>query len=129
MGLELIWHGALIWAPALGRWLTLSHVSVWLLFLLVAVVRKVRTLIREPFVTISVVAGAASGYFLVGIAGGVLLTALWVLHPAGFAVSALPPLPGPVHSVDNTLIVAPALMASAYGLLTTVGTDVLVPVM
>ena len=124
--LELIWHGALLWAPALGRWLTLPHVTVWVLFLLVAVLRKVRTLIREPFVTISVVLGAASGYLLVGIAGGVLLTALWVLHPAGFAATALPPqLPGVVHSVDNTLVVAPALMASAFGLLTTVGTDVL----
>jgi hypothetical protein len=126
--LELIWHGALLWAPAVGRWLTLPHVAVWVLFLLVAVVRKVKTLILEPFVTISVVLGAASGYFLVGIAGGVLLTALWVLHPAGFSVSALPLLSqGAGHGVDNTLAVAPALMASAYGLLTTVGTDVLAP--
>jgi len=128
VSLELLWHGALLWAPAAGRWLTLPHVAVWVLFLLVAVVRKVKTLIREPFVTVSVVLGAASGYFLVGIAGGVLLTALWVLHPAGFAVSALPPLlQGAGHSIDNTLVVAPALMASAYGLLTTVGTDVLAP--
>lgn len=126
--LELIWHGALLWAPAVGRWLTLPHVAVWVLFLLVAVVRKVKTLILEPFVTISVVLGAASGYFLVGIAGGVLLTALWVLHPAGFSDSALPPLlQSAGHGVDNTLAVAPALMASAYGLLTTVGTDVLAP--
>ena len=120
--LELIWHGALMWAPALGRWLTLPHVVVWVLFLLMAVVRKVKTLIREPFVTLSVVLGAASGYFLVGIAGGVLLTALWVLHPAGFAANALPPLS---HSVDNIMVVAPKLMVAAYGLLTTVGTDVL----
>jgi len=101
-------------------------VVVWVLFLLVAVVRTVKTLIREPYVTLSVVLGAASGYFLVGIAGGVLLSALWVLHPTGFDVSALPPLqPGDSHSVANTMAVAPALMAGAYGLLTTVGTDVI----
>ncbi|MFM8936757.1 MAG: hypothetical protein ACKOE9_07305 [Vulcanococcus sp.] len=124
--LELIWRGALLWAPALGGWLTMPHVVVWVLFLLVAVVRTVKTLIREPYVTLSVVLGAASGYFLVGIAGGVLLSALWVLHPTGFDVSALPPLqPGDRHSVANTMAVAPALMAGAYGLLTTVGTDVI----
>ena len=86
--LELIWHGALLWAPAVGRGLTLPHVVVWVLFLVVAVVRKVKTLIREPFVTLSVVLGAASGYFLVGIAGGVLLTALWCCIPA-----VSPPMP------------------------------------
>ena len=126
--LELIWHMALHWAPLLGRWLTVAHVSVWVLFLLVAVVRKVKTLIREPFVTVSVVLGAASGYFLVGIAGGALLTALWVLHPAGFNVSALPPLlPGMAGHADGTVAMAPALMVAAYGLLTTVGTDILAP--
>ncbi|MFM7651706.1 MAG: hypothetical protein ACKOCA_01170 [Vulcanococcus sp.] len=124
--LELIWQGALVWAPTAGRWLTLPHVAVWVLFLLVAVVRKVKTLIREPFVTLSVVLGAASGYFLVGIAGGVLLIALWVVHPTGFDASALPPLlPGVSHSVINTMAVGPALIAGAYGLLTTVGTDVI----
>ena len=126
--LELIWHMALRWAPLLGRWLTVAHVSVWVVFLLVAVVRKVKTLIREPFVTVSVVLGAASGYFLVGIAGGALLTALWVLHPAGFNVSALPPLlPGEALHADGTVAMAPALMVAAYGLLTTVGTDILAP--
>ena len=126
--LELIWHGALLWAPAVGRLLTLPHVVVWVLFLVVAVVRKVKTLIREPFVTLSVVLGAASGYFLVGIAGGVLLTALWVLHPAGFATAVLPPLqPLASQSMGPVMAVAPALMAGAYGLLTTVGTDVLSP--
>ncbi|MEB3265343.1 MAG: hypothetical protein VKN13_01870 [Cyanobacteriota bacterium] len=126
--LELVWHGMLLWAPPVGRWLTLPHVAAWVLFLLVAVVRKVKTLIREPFVTVSVVLGAASGYFLVGIAGGVLLTALWVLHPGGFSVTALPPpQPDGSHGGAAVMVVAPALMAGAYGLLTTVGTDLLAP--
>jgi len=128
VALELIWHLALRWAPPLGRWLTVAHVAVWVVFLLVAVVRKVKTLIREPFVTVSVVLGAASGYFLVGIAGGALLTALWVLHPGGFNPTALPPLLlGSGGTADSTVAMAPALMVAAYGLLTTVGTNILAP--
>jgi hypothetical protein len=97
---------------------------VWVLFLLVTVVRKVKSLIREPFVTTSVVLGAASGYLTVGIAGGVLLTAMWVLQPSAFVASALPAMSaGAVASVA----VAPALMAASFGLLTTVGTSVLTP--
>ena len=120
--LEVIWHASLIFNPAAGRLLTLPHVVVWVLFLLVAVVRKVKSLIREPFVTMSVVLGAASGYLTVGIAGGVLLTALWVLQPSAFVASALPALSA---SADVSVAVAPALMAASFGLLTTVGTSVL----
>jgi hypothetical protein len=92
------------------------------MFLLLAVVRKVRSLIREPFVTMSVVLGAASGYLTVGIAGGVLLTAMWVLQPAAFVAANLPAVG---LSGDASVAVAPALMAASFGLLTTVGTDVL----
>ena len=73
ISMEILWHGALILTPSLGRWLTFPHVLIWLLFLLTAVVRKVLTLTREPIVTTSVVLGAASGYFTLGIAGGILL--------------------------------------------------------
>jgi len=120
--LEVIWHAALIWNPLLGRVLTLPHVVVWVMFLLVAVVRKVKSLIREPFVTMSVVLGAASGYLTVGIAGGVLLTAMWVLQPSAFVAEALPQLSA---ASVSSVAVAPALMAASFGLLTTVGTDVL----
>lgn len=61
IAMEILWHGALILAPSLGRWLTFPHEVIWLLFLLTAVVRKVLTLNREPIVTASVVLGAASG--------------------------------------------------------------------
>lgn len=119
--LELIWHLALRFNPPLGHLLTVPHVVVWVMFLFIAVVRKVKTLVREPFVTVSVVLGAASGYLLVGIAGGVLLTALWVLHPHAFAASSLPAVP---PTGASGLPVAPALMAASFGLLTTVGTPV-----
>lgn len=127
VGMELIWHAALAWDPVLGRLLTLPHVIVWVLFLLLAVLRKVKTLIREPFVTVSVVLGAASGYLTVGIAGGALLTALWVLQPAAFLSSALPSLPAAAASSSAAVAVAPALMSASFGLLTTVGTGVLNP--
>lgn len=122
IAMEVIWHVALFWSPSLGRALTTPHVVVWVMFLLLAVVRKVKSLIREPFVTTSVVLGAASGYLTVGIAGGVLLTATWVLQPSAFVASALPTLSA--HAVAS-VAVAPALMAASFGLLTTVGTDVL----
>jgi hypothetical protein len=124
IAMEVIWHAALFWSPSLGRAITTPHVVVWVLFLLVTVLRKVKSLIREPFVTTSVVLGAASGYLTVGIAGGVLLTAMWVLQPSAFVASALPAMSaGAVASVA----VAPALMAASFGLLTTVGTSVLTP--
>jgi hypothetical protein len=122
IAMEVIWHAALFWSPSLGRTLTMPHVVVWVLFLLVAVVRKVKSLIREPFVTTSVVLGAASGYLTVGIAGGVLLTATWVLQPSAFLASALPALSA---NAVASVAVAPALMAASFGLLTTVGTSVL----
>ena len=93
IAMEILWHGALILAPSLGRWLTFPHVLIWLLFLLTAVVRKVLTLNREPIVTASVVLGLASGYSTLGIAGGILLTALWVLDPLSINAAVLPPVP------------------------------------
>jgi len=123
IALELIWHLALIAQPALGRALTIPHVIVWLVFLSLAVIRKVKTLNREPFVTVSVVMGAASGYMLLGLAGGLLLTAHWVLDPSAFDLTALPAV-GSTTALPN-VVVAPALMAAAFTMLTTIGTTVL----
>jgi hypothetical protein len=122
--MELIWHAAMVMNPVLARQLTLPHVVIWVMFLLLVVVRKVKSLIREPFVTMSVVMGAAAGYLTVGIAGGVLLTALWVLQPGAFLASALPTVAG---AGVSSVAIAPALMAASFGLLTTAGTSVLAP--
>ena len=123
IALELIWHLSLSLWPAVGRALTIPHVIVWLVFLSLAVLRKVKTLTREPFVTVSVVMGAASGYLLVGMAGGLLLTALWVLDPAAFDLASLPAV-GSTAALPN-VSVAPALMAASFTMLTTIGTTVL----
>lgn len=123
IALELIWHLSLNLWPAVGRALTIPHVMVWLVFLSLGVIRKVKTLTREPFVTVSVVMGAASGYMLVGMAGGLLLTALWVLDPAAFDLTSLPAV-GSTAALPN-VSVAPALMAASFTMLTTIGTTVL----
>ena len=124
LSMEVLWHLTLQVDPPLGRMLTTTHVLVWVLFLLLAIVRKVKSLIREPYVTVSVVLGAASGYLSVGLAGGVLLNALWVLDPSAFNAAALPVLPG---QQSTTMASAPSLMAASFGLLTTAGTSVLAP--
>lgn len=124
IGLEVVWRAALVINPAVGKLITLPHVTVWLLFLVALVVRGVKALIREPFVTMSVLLGAASGYLTLGIAGGVMLTSLWVLEPSAFLASALPPLTG--NSVPNGAA-ASALMSASFDLLTSAGTQVLNP--
>ena len=124
IAMEVVWHAAMVSNPVLARQLTLPQVVVWLLFLLVVVVRKVQTLIREPYVTTSVVLGAAAGYLTLGIAGGVMLTSLWVMQPSAFMAASLPELAG---ASPGSVSMAPALMAASFGLLTTVGTSVLTP--
>jgi hypothetical protein len=122
IALEGVWHLALAFDPPLGRLITVPHVIAWLLFFLLAVMRKVKTLVREPFVTLAVVMGATSGYLMVGIAGGVMLVALWVLHPGAFDLSALPVL---LDRNPDAVAMAPALMAASFTILTTVGSAVL----
>ncbi len=122
LALEVVWHLALAFDPPLGRLITVPHVIAWLLFFLVALMRKVKTLVREPFVTLAVVMGATSGYLLVGIAGGVMLVALWVLHPGAFDLTALPVLQD--RNAD-AIAMAPALMAASFMILTSVGSAVL----
>jgi hypothetical protein len=130
IGLEVLWHVLAQLHSPFARPLTVPHVIVWLVFLTLVLFRKVKTLMREPYVTVPVVLGAAGGYLMVGIAGGLLLTALWVFHPGAFAISALPNGASVMWMDPQSarhLSMAPALMAGAINLLTTVGTPVLNP--
>jgi hypothetical protein len=132
IALEVAWHVLAQFNVPLARPLTVPHVIVWLVFLTLVLFRKVKSLVREPYVTVPVVMGAAGGYLMVGIAGGLLLTALWVFHPGAFSAAGLPsPHPGTELSGGllslGPLTVAPALMAAAINLLTTVGSPVLNP--
>lgn len=125
IALELLWHLLRQLDPRWGVLLTVPHVLVWVVFLTLVLLRKVNGLVREPFVTISVVMGAASGYLLIGIAGGLLFTALWVFQPQAFILADLPA--SGTAAADRLLTIAPALMAGAMNLLTTAGTGLLSP--
>ena len=65
IALEVIWRAALVFNPVIGRLITVPQVSVWLVFLLALVIRGIKALLKEPFVTTSVLLGAASGYLTI----------------------------------------------------------------
>ncbi|QVL53782.1 MAG: hypothetical protein KFB97_05450 [Cyanobium sp. M30B3] len=123
--LELLWQVLRQLDPRWSTALAVPHVLVWVVFLTLVLLRKVKSLVREPFVTVSVVMGAASGYLLIGIAGGLLFTALWVYQPEAFTLSALPAAGS--QAGGGPLGIEPALMAGAMNLLTTAGTNLLNP--
>jgi len=125
IALEVLWQLLREMDPRWSVALTVPHVMVWVVFLTLVLLRKVKSLVREPFVTVSVVMGAASGYLLIGIAGGLLFTALWVFQPQAFTLADLPTAGG--DAATGLLAIAPALMAGAMNLLTTAGTDLLNP--
>jgi hypothetical protein len=125
IAMELLWHLLRQLDPSWGVALTVPHVVVWVVFLTLVLLRKVKGLVREPFVTVSVVMGAASGYLLIGIAGGLLFTALWVFQPQAFNLTDLPAAGS--GAAPDLLKTAPALMAGAMNLLTTAGTALLNP--
>ena len=92
---ELLWIGSrhggaavAIPVPWIGS-LALLRFVLFVLFSGLVMVRLVRSLIREPFVTTSVLMGAAAGYVLIGLLGGVLLNTLYLLHPVAFGGAAL----------------------------------------
>jgi hypothetical protein len=126
IALELLWHLLRQLDPHWSVALTVPHVLVWVVFLMLVLMRKVKGLVREPFVTVSVVMGAAAGYLLIGIAGGLLFTALWVFQPQAFNLAAIA-VAGDGSLAVSRLGAAPALMAGAMNLLTTAGTSLLNP--
>ena len=127
ISLEVIWRFSLEVLPTLGHWLTLSHVFVWILFYLLSILRLIKSLIREPFVTVAVVMAAVEGYLLIGVAGGVLMTATMEMHPAAFDFSVLTNAHahnGPENILNSVSLFSPVLMAAAFNILTTVGSGV-----
>ena len=125
--LEVIWRLSLELLPKLGHWLTLLHVLAWILFYFASILRLIKSLVREPFVTVAVVMAAVEGYLLIDVAGGVLLTATLEMHPTAFDFNIL------TNSDTNNILAntsnavshfSPVLMAAAFNLLTTVGSGV-----
>ena len=102
---------------------TFAHVVAWIAFFGLYLFRMVRALVREPYVTTSVVMGAASGYLLIGFSGGIVLDALMYLKSDSFA-----PLKDVYSSSDGVILRLPQMILGSFGYLTSVGNASLVPV-
>jgi len=121
---EGIWLATLAESPGLAKHLTLPHLLIWGLFIGYFLLREVRTLIIEPYVTLEVLMGAASGYLLIGYAGGFLLHTLLIWQPDAFEMTYLP---AGLNPVSNPLRVFPAMVSASFEALTTVSNTVASP--
>ena len=121
---ELLWLLSLATAPGLAIHLASAHLLIWTVFIGVFLLRKVRALMLEPYVTQAVVMGAASGYLLIGYLGAFLLHTLLLWRPTAFVTARLMPGLDPVHDPIRTF---PAMVMASFGALTTTGADIGVP--
>ena len=118
---EVLWLVALHTTPSLAIHLASLHLVVWTLFLGLFLLRQVRALMIEPYVTQAVVMGAASGYLLIGYMGAFLLHTLLIWRPATFAISQLTPGFDPVRAPLQSF---PAMVMASFGALTTTGGEI-----
>ncbi|MBM5826500.1 MAG: hypothetical protein FJ050_00295 [Cyanobacteria bacterium M_surface_7_m2_040] len=123
IALELVWLLLGLLGLASSFWFTLVHLLVWLVYLGMTILRMVKSLIQEPYVTFSVVMGAASGYLLIGYSGGLLLFSIWLLNPASFGL--LKSVSGGSSDVLQLLAAGPSMFLGAFGYLTTAGTNLI----
>ena len=121
--LEILYAVMIKLAISPGFAFTFAHVVAWIAFFGLYLFRMVRALVREPYVTTSVVMGAASGYLLIGFSGGIVLDALMYLKSDSFA-----PLKDVYSSSDGVILRLPQMILGSFGYLTSVGTASLVPV-
>ena len=118
---EVIWLVSMVHLPSLARHLSLIHLLLWALFIGVFIVRKVQSLMLEPYVTPYVLMGACSGYLLIGYAGGFLLHSLMIWHPAAVDPAYLP---AGIDPIAHPLKVFPAMVCASFEALTTLGNGV-----
>ena len=102
--------------------LALIHLLLWALFIGVFIVRKVRSLMLEPYVTVYVLMGACSGYLLIGYAGGFLLHSLMIWHPAAIDPAYLPAGIDPIAQQHRKVF--PAMVSASLEALTTLSNGV-----
>ena len=124
IALELVWLLLVELGMALPQWITVLHLVIWMLYLGLTILRMVKTLVQEPYVTIAVVMGAASGYLLIGYCGGVLLYSLWLMNPDSFSLM-LESLPSGSDATIHGVGAGPSLFLGSYGYLTTAGTNLI----
>jgi hypothetical protein len=95
VGSELVWLLGLFTDPGLAIHLGIVHLLIWSLFIGVFLLRKVRALMLEPFVTQAVVMGAAS-------AADRLSRRLPAAYASALAAGRFLPRPaGPWHQSDR----------------------------
>lgn len=78
---ELLWLLALVIDFSLAQHLAILHLLVWGTFISTFLLRKAKALMIEPYVTLAVVMGAASGYLLIGYLGAFLLLRKPLIFP------------------------------------------------
>jgi hypothetical protein len=107
--------------PSLAKHLSLIHLLLWALFIGVFIVRRVQSLMLEPYVTPYVLMGACSGYLLIGYAGSFLLHSLMIWHPAAVDPASLP---ADIDPIAHPLKVFPAMVCASFEALTILGNGV-----
>ena len=121
---ELIWLTAMAHSPALAKHLTLPHLLIWALFIALFLVRKVRALMMEPYVTLGVLLGATTGYLLIGYLGAYLLHSLLIFQPLAFNLNYLP---AGINPVTEPLRAFPAMVTGSFEALTAMGNAITSP--
>jgi hypothetical protein len=121
IGSELAWLLGLFTDPGLAIHLGIVHLLVWSLFIGVFLLRKVRALMLEPYVTQAVVMGAASGYLLIGYLGAFLLHTLLLWQPSAFSLDQLAPGIDPILAPLHAF---PSMVMASFGALTSTGAGI-----
>lgn len=118
---ELAWLLVLLANTSLALHLAIAHLLVWFLFIGIFLIRKVRVLMLEPYVTLAVLMGAAAGYLLIGYLGGFLLHTLLLWQPQAFDLALVSPGFDPrLHPLHAF----PAMVMASFQSLTTTGSAV-----
>lgn len=115
---ELAWLFVLLTDASLAQHLAILHLQVWGLFIATFLLREVKALMLEPYVTLAVVMGAAAGYLLIGYLGAFLLHTLLLWQPEAFDVSQI--MPGFDPSL-HPLRMFPSMVVASFQSLTTTG--------
>ena len=115
---EIAWLFVLLTDASLAQHLAILHLLIWGLFIATFLLREVKALMLEPYVTLAVVMGAAAGYLLIGYLGAFLLHTLQLWQPEAFDVSQMTPgLDPSLHP----LRVFPSMVVASFQSLTTTG--------
>lgn len=121
---ELLWLICLACQLPLAPHLSIPRLLLWTLFIGSFLLRKIKALMIEPYVTTAVVMGAAAGYMLIGYLGAYLLHTLLLWQPAGFDRGLLPMGGDPLLAPMRTF---PSMVLASFGSLTTVGNAIVQP--